>query len=354
MLGELREADVAAAAGLGGVACRGVRSAAAGLEGAACRGLRSVASPTGLRGCGRELAWLAAHAALYPLGVLAERTGAAAAAPYRLDALPPLRRGLVSADLEAAGTPILLVHGMADNRSTFLLLRRALLRRGFGRVHTVNYSPFTTDVRTAARSLGRAVESLCEQTGYERVHVVAHSLGGMVARYLVQRLGGDARVHTLVTLGTPHGGTRSARLLPLPLCRQLRPGSDLIEELARPAPGCRTRFVAVWSDLDQLIYPKRNARIDHPDLDSRDVLLRGVGHTSLPVDARVAREVIRTLAHLDRGGSAVAAVASPRPEPPAADVVLLPNRTAGTRRATPIARRALNRVRKGTRTLPFG
>ena len=54
-------------------------------------------------------------------------------------------------------------------------------------------------------------------------------------------------------------------------------------ELAEPAPGCRTRFLAVWSDLDQMIVPKRAARIDHPDLDARNVLVRGVGHMSLPI-----------------------------------------------------------------------
>ena len=81
-------------------------------------------------------------------------------------------------------------------------------------------------------------------------------LGGVVARYHVQRQGGDARVHTLVTLGAPHGGTGRRRVLPLRLCRQLRPDSDVIAELAEPAAGCRTRFLAVWSDLDQLIYPK--------------------------------------------------------------------------------------------------
>ena len=53
-------------------------------------------------------------------------------------------------------------------------------------------------------------------------------MGGLVARYYVQRLGGDVRVHTLVTLGTPHGGTLPARLFPHPLVRQLRPGSDVV------------------------------------------------------------------------------------------------------------------------------
>lgn len=279
------------------------RSVAARAARAASLGLRSVASPLGLRGCGTEAAWLAAHAALYPLGIRRERARLGGD-PHRLDDLPPLHRGLVVGDVEAAGTPILLVHGMADNRSVFTVLRRSLRRRGFGQVHTVNYSPFTSDVRTAARRLGRSVGALCDRTGYERVHVIAHSLGGLLARYYVQRLGGDTRVHTLVTLGAPHGGTRAACLLPLRLGRQLRPGSDLMTELAAPATGCATRFVAVWSDLDQVVYPKRNARIDHPDLDVRNVLLRGVGHMSLPVDARVGREVARTLARSDPSGRA--------------------------------------------------
>src|SRR5260370_30066577 len=117
--------------------------------------------------------------------------------------------------VDTVDTPILLVHGMIDNRSVFTLLRRGLVRSGFGQVRSVNYSPLTTDIRKAAEHLGRCVEALCERTGYERVHVVAHSLGGVIARYYVQRLGGDARVHTLVTLGAPHGGTQAARLLPL-------------------------------------------------------------------------------------------------------------------------------------------
>ena len=55
----------------------------------------------------------------------------------------------------------------------------------------------------------------------------------------MQRLGGDERVHTLVTLGSPHEGTLTAHLLPVQLCRQLRPGSDLYDELASPATAGR-------------------------------------------------------------------------------------------------------------------
>jgi pimeloyl-ACP methyl ester carboxylesterase len=288
-------------AGLPGRVVR--RTAAAGRV--LVRGATTVLSPSGLRGAAVETLWVGTHVALYPWGLLGGGLRTTDGTPQRFGVshLPPVQRGLLIGDVEAAGTPILLVHGMVDNRSIFTLLRRGLLRRGFGRVLTVDYSPLTADVRVAAAGLAEQVEQLVADSGYERVHVIGHSLGGLIARYYVQRLGGHERVHTLVTLGTPHGGTLPAHLLPATLGRQLRPGSALLSELAEPAAEVGTRFIAYWSDLDQLIVPKRNARIVHPDLRVRNELVRRVGHMSLPIDPRVVHGISTQLAQLDTDGT---------------------------------------------------
>lgn len=153
------------------------------------------------------------------------------------------------ARLPAAERPVVLLHGFIDNRSVFVLLRRTLARHGRRHLASLNYSPLTRDLRTAAELLGRHVEEVCARTGQREVDIVGHSLGGLIARYYVQRLGGDRRVRTLVTLGTPHGGTAVAPGAGIhPIVRQMRGGSALIEELRRPAPGCRTRFVSFWSE----------------------------------------------------------------------------------------------------------
>ena len=305
------------------------------LGGLAQRGARSLLSPAGLKGLAVELTWVAAHVVTYPLGVVEEK-----AAPdverFSLAGLPPVHRGLIIGDVEAAGTPILLLHGLVDNRSIFTVLRRALRRRGFGRVWTMNYHVLTHDVRVAAQRLATTIDAVCEQTGYERIHVIGHSMGGIIARYYVQRMGGDARVHTLVTLGSPHGGTRAAHLLPRGVCRQLTPRSDVIAELAEPAPSCRTRFVSFWSDLDALISPKASARVDHPDLSARNVFVRGVGHMSLPIDSRVTREIAATLAQLDSHGSTLrpgVTFLEPVPVPPTTSVPARTRRPSKGRRS---------------------
>ena len=208
----------------------------------------------------------------------------------------PAVRALFAADPLAARTPVLLVHGLVDNRSIFAVMRRSLRRRGFASVCSWNYSPLLRDVATAASDLGEHIERICAQTGHDRVHVVGHSLGGLIARYHVQRQGGDRRVDELVTLGTPHGGSLLAHVLPTPLVRQLRPGSPLLRELDEPVDGCATRITAVYSDLDQLVLPTSAGRCDHPDLGARNVLVRGVGHMSLPIHRGVLDEVALTLA----------------------------------------------------------
>ena len=266
------------------------------------RGVRRAASPSVLRGTAVEIAWTATHVVTYPLGVLEEKVRHPEERT-NLDGLDPIKRGLIIGDVEAAGTPIILIHGVVDNRSVFAMLKRGLRRRGFGRIITLNYSPLTDDVRVVADRLEALIESVCVETGFERVHVIGHSMGGLVGRYFVQRMGGDSRVHTLVTLGTPHQGTRPAHLVPHPVARQMREGSDIVTELAAPAPGCRTRVVAIWSDLDQMIIPKTNARIEHADLNARNVFVPSVGHNSLPIDGRVVHEICTTLALLDQDGS---------------------------------------------------
>jgi pimeloyl-ACP methyl ester carboxylesterase len=243
----------------------------------------------------KEISWLAAHVALYPAGLLTE-IHVGEDPRHRIDPLSPLHRGLILGDIQAHGTPIVLVHGLVDNRSAFAVIRRALRRRGYGRVSTVNYSPLTADVPAAAARLGRRIERICADTGYERVHVVGHSLGGLIARYYVQRLGGDHRVDTLVTLGAPHHGTQLARLFPVLVTRQLRPGSRLMSDLATPVTNCRTRFVSVWSDRDEVVVPPHNGELRHPDLNATGVRVHAVGHLSLLVDSRAVQAVVRALA----------------------------------------------------------
>jgi triacylglycerol esterase/lipase EstA (alpha/beta hydrolase family) len=261
-----------------------------------------------------EIGWVTAHTATYPLGLLRDRGDDLDPELLTLEGLPLSQRGLFGADVAAATTPIVLIHGIVDNRTIFTRLRRGLRRRGFGCIRAFSYGPHTTDVRETAARLGAFVEELCEETGSDQVYVVGHSLGGLIARYYAQCLDRSDRVHTLVTLGTPHHGTHAARLLPHRLVRQLCPDSDLIAELDQPSD-CATNFLCFHSDLDHLIVPAHNARLQHPDLRAANVAVRGVGHLSMPINGGIVHQICAAFArrpaeaergHAPRGKQALA------------------------------------------------
>ncbi|GAA2786788.1 hypothetical protein GCM10010441_09850 [Kitasatospora paracochleata] len=250
--------------------------------------LRSAAArraAAALRGAGTEAAALAHHLIRYPTGIggPADAPGATTAAgtgtaaerptcPPRPVTAPPHH------------DPVLLLHGLADNRAVFTPLLRALHRSGWTHLHALTYSPLPGDVRSAAALLARHVEWAARAHPGRPVVLVGHSLGGLIARYYVQRLGGDGLVPHVVTLATPHQGTDVARLpTPFPITRQLRPGSDLMAELRLPAPRCQTRFTALRAELDELVIPRRSAALHHPDLRTDNLLITGVGHVALPV-----------------------------------------------------------------------
>ncbi|ARP71893.1 lipase [Streptomyces pluripotens] len=255
-----------------------------------------------LKATALEAAILAGHLLLYPTGLTQERRAHPALPGDDRAAQLPVR----------PEPPVVLLHGFIDNRSVFVLLRRSLAQHGRQWVESLNYSPLICDIRTAAELLDRHIEEVCDRTGSGKVDIVGHSLGGLIARYYVQCLGGDLRVRTLVTLGTPHGGTRAAPLANAhPIVRQMRPGSEVIEELTQPAPGCRTRFVSFWSDLDTVMVPLETAALDHPDLDAENVRVSGIGHLALPVHPAVAAGVREALdstrsREQDSGGLTVA------------------------------------------------
>lgn len=232
-----------------------------------------------------EVAILAGHVLLYPTGLAQEQCSCELPDPEDEATGPqlpvvPLGPG--------TRPPVLLLHGFFDNRSVFVLLRRSLRRHGWHHVEGFNFSPLSLDIRSSAELLGRHIEEVCARTGHDRIDVIGHSLGGLIGRYYAQRMDGHHRVRTLVTLGTPHSGTRAIPLMTVhPLVRQMRPDSEVIEELAEPAPGCSTHFVSFWSDFDQFMSPLETASLSHPDLITHNIQVSGVGHLALPVHSGV-------------------------------------------------------------------
>ncbi len=184
--------------------------------------------------------------------------------------------------------PILLIHGFAQARSNFWFLRPRLAAVGLGPFYSLNLRTKEGDLVHHSRVLSEFIDRVREATGAEQVDVVAHSMGGLVAR-LAESMGSQRRIRRLVTLGTPHRGTQMAYLAPGESAWDMRLDSQLLQSLPKPP---RDLIVAISSSHDNVVVPPENARIGPL---GRDLEVEGVGHLSLLTDAKVAMQVARAL-----------------------------------------------------------
>jgi pimeloyl-ACP methyl ester carboxylesterase len=242
---------------------------------------RAAVRPETYPGHAREAVSVAVTAAMWPFG-LADR------------GLEELRR-LRGAAEPLLPTPVLLLHGFAANKSNWMFLQRDLRAAGYGRIHALNYNPFRSDIPALAAACVRRARQLMEAAGTDRVHLVGHSLGGLVARYAVQ-LGGLEEAATCVTVASPHQGVPGARLAtwPASIC-QISPDAEVLVRLRASSRRLPTRFVAYYSNLDVLV-PGHRAMIIEPALRATNVLIRDEGHLSILMARRLAASLVHELA----------------------------------------------------------
>lgn len=108
--------------------------------------------------------------------------------------------------------PLLLVHGIAgrdEGRLPYWGRIPARLREEGAAVYLAGNGGFAT-IEESARQIRRRVEEIASSRGVDRVNIVAHSMGGLDARYYISSLGGGARAASLTTFSTPHRGSALA------------------------------------------------------------------------------------------------------------------------------------------------
>jgi len=104
--------------------------------------------------------------------------------------------------------PVVFVHGFLGGRANFRTLREHLTAQGFGEFTTFSYAP-RIDFQRLAPRLGEHIAAVKRESGADSVDVVGHSLGGLVARQLIE-MSGRRDVRRLVTLAAPYYGERFA------------------------------------------------------------------------------------------------------------------------------------------------
>ena len=194
--------------------------------------------------------------------------------------------------------PVVLVHGYFCNRAIWRPLAHRLARQGHA-VASVNLEPPFGGLDEYAADIEAAIRTVCARAGSARVALVGHSMGGLAIRAcLADPVVELPQVAAVVTLGSPHQGTWTARFGIGLNARQMQPGSDWLRALAgRESPAARERFTAIATRHDNIVMPAALTRLPG----ARQVTLDGIGHLSLAQSPRVAALISDVLAATEAG-----------------------------------------------------
>lgn len=149
--------------------------------------------------------------------------------------------------------PVVLAHGAFGFDEIALAGRRHRYFRdiadGLEQLGATFHHPRVPAAGSVASRAQKLVELVRDLPG-DRINVIAHSMGGLDARFAIARLGLAGRVASLVTIGTPHQGTKVAALpVSRGIARLLR-----IEALSDLTPSALERFNRDVPDADGVAY----------------------------------------------------------------------------------------------------
>jgi triacylglycerol esterase/lipase EstA (alpha/beta hydrolase family) len=204
--------------------------------------------------------------------------------------------------------PAVIVHGtFGDQKSLLDNLSLALVQQGYC-VYSLDYGNRATGpIGTSAQQLKDFVDRVLGSTGAAKVEMVGHSQGGMMPRYYIKNLGGDAFVEDLVGLVPSNHGTTVQNGFSsggsCVSCDQQMAGSGFLTALNSPdeTPGA-VDYTQVTTRSDEVVVPYSSAFLT-ADAQSTNILLQdrcpadAADHLTIPMDQQAIAWVLDAFAH---------------------------------------------------------
>jgi len=195
--------------------------------------------------------------------------------------------------------PVLLLHGYGCNSGYWTHLLPRLDAACISHA-SLDLEPVMGDIDDYVPLVARAVASLCEKTNTSSVILVAHSMGGLVARAYM-RAHGSAHVARVITLGTPHHGTSLAAFGVGRNAAQMRrakaasdaPESAWIRALAASeTPATRALITSIFTHHDNIVAPQTSSVLPG----ARHIEFGGIGHVAMGRNPRILARLMEEIA----------------------------------------------------------
>lgn len=189
--------------------------------------------------------------------------------------------------------PVLLLHGFGCNSGIWHWLSRSLCTANVTH-YAIDMEPVFGDIETYVPQIDATIRQMQQETGHDKIIIVAHSMGGIAARAYICTHGTDAIQH-VITIGSPHHGTRLARLGYGQNVRQMRYGQtihDWLPQLARTETlAIRSLFTSIRSQHDNIVTPSSSSLLEG----ASNITYCNLGHVALLRSPIVHETILREI-----------------------------------------------------------
>lgn len=197
--------------------------------------------------------------------------------------------------------PVVLVHGLYHNASAWVFYRRWLKRAGYTNIYAVDYGSLRPSFEEALGKLGALIGEVMEQFPGQQIVLVGHSLGGLLCRAYANDAENVSKVSAVITLGSPHQGTKLAALGLGRLARSLIYRGALIEEIEQSAANSAIPGLAIFSPIDNMIHPNVALKANQAGWTYQQS--RPISHTAMLYHRHTAHLLLDYLENISRVGS---------------------------------------------------
>ena len=142
--------------------------------------------------------------------------------------------------------------------------------------------------------LAKQVADLVDRTFSPKqpIDLLGFSMGGLVSRYYLQRVGGLDRVQRFISISAPNNGTIAGYFSQRPGCIQMQPNSEFMKDLNRDVDRLKSlNFTCLWTPFDMIILPPSSSQLGI----GTEISIPVVAHPLMVSDERTLKAITHAL-----------------------------------------------------------
>lgn len=193
---------------------------------------------------------------------------------------------------------VVLIHGLGAHWALMLPISAAVSKRGFI-AKRYGYRSWFGSIEGHAAKFCRQIESLEQDDSVEKIHIVAHSMGAIVTRKMLEQRGpAPSKINRIVMLGPPNRGSPAARGLAflVPFCKTLKQLSNdhasFVNRLPTSIKSDQIEVGIIAAQHDRVV-PDCSSRLD----DQADRITLFSGHNGLLIRPAALKQIVSFLVH---------------------------------------------------------